>query len=312
MINQRRVVIDQVSPQVNCGNLPIKRVIGEIVKVNAHLLADGHDIIGASVLYRAENEKVWKGVRLDHVVNDEWEGSFVVETKGIVLYKVEAWIDYGLTWQHGIERKIEAGQNVKSELLEGAQILNRIKALAPKDVQSKIEEYSNIFEDTNRYSEADKIANSEDLHNIFYSFPERHLSNESKEYQIIVDREKAAFSTWYEFFPRSSSPETDVHGTFKDCERLLPRIAKMGFDTLYFPPIHPIGEVNRKGKNNTTTAVEGDVGSAWGIGSKYGGHKDIHPDLGSLDDFKSLIKSASNQGIEIAMDYALQAAPDHP
>ena len=127
-----------------------------------------------------------------------------------------------------------------------------------------------------------------------------------------MDRIKARFSTWYEFFPRSASHKNDVHGTFKDCEILLPRVAEMGFDTLYFPPVHPIGEVNRKGKNNTTEALKGDVGSTWGIGSKYSGHKDLHPQLGSMDDFKSLIKKANGLGIEIAMDYALQAAPDHP
>ena len=138
------------------------------------------------------------------------------------------------------------------------------------------------------------------------------MANASKELQIYVDRKKALFSTWYEFFPRSSSQTEGQHGTFKDCERLLPRIAEMGFDTLYFPPVHPIGEVNRKGKNNTTNAKEGDVGSAWGIGSQYGGHKDIHPQLGTVEDFKALIKKAKDLGIEIAMDYALQAAPDHP
>jgi len=130
--------------------------------------------------------------------------------------------------------------------------------------------------------------------------------------KVYVDRKKALFSTWYEFFPRSSSEEQGKHGTFKDCERLLPRVAAMGFDTLYFPPIHPIGEINRKGKNNTTNAQEGDVGSPWGIGSQYGGHKSTHPELGSIEDFISLVKKAQDLGIEVAMDYALQAAPDHP
>ena len=147
---------------------------------------------------------------------------------------------------------------------------------------------------------------------MFFANPTKILNNESKEYRVYVDRKKARFSTWYEFFPRSASETEGVHGTFKDCERLLPRIKNMGFDVVYLPPIHPIGEVNRKGKNNTTTTVPGDVGSTWGIGSKFGGHKDIHPELGSLDDFKSLIQRAKDNNLEIAMDYALQAAPDHP
>ena len=155
-------------------------------------------------------------------------------------------------------------------------------------------------------------ARSKKLHNIFEKYPAKILANTSKELKVYVDRPKARFSTWYEFFPRSASEKEGVHGTFKDCERLLPRVAQMGFDTLYFPPIHPIGEVNRKGKNNTATAVEGDVGSTWGIGSKYGGHKDIHPQLGTVEDFKTLIQKAKEYNIEIAMDYALQAAPDHP
>ena len=147
---------------------------------------------------------------------------------------------------------------------------------------------------------------------IFKKYPKKFLANTSKEYGVYVDRKKALFSTWYEFFPRSSSKQPGKHGTFKECIPLLGRVAEMGFDTLYFPPIHPIGEVNRKGKNNTTTTEKGDVGSCWGIGSKFGGHKDIHPELGTLEDFKELIGKAKELDIEIAMDYALQAAPDHP
>ena len=175
-----------------------------------------------------------------------------------------------------------------------------------------LEHLQHIFIADQDYDKAIKEAGSKKLHSIFIKYPEKKLANTSIPLQVYVDRKKARFSTWYEFFPRSSSETDGKHGTFKDCERLLPRVAKMGFDTLYFPPIHPIGEVNRKGKNNTTTAYEGDVGSTWGIGSKHGGHKGIHPQLGSLEDFKSLINKAKELNVEIAMDYALQAAPDHP
>ena len=151
------------------------------------------------------------------------------------------------------------------------------------------------------------------LEEVMRAFPEKKFaSTYDKGLIMYADREKAAFSTWYEFFPRSSSPKAGKHGTFKDCEKLLPRVAEMGFDTLYFPPVHPIGELNRKGKNNTTTAKKGDVGSPWAIGSKYGGHKAIHPELGTLEDFKKLVAKAKKLNIEIAMDFALQAAPDHP
>jgi starch synthase (maltosyl-transferring) len=312
MLNQTRIVIDYVSPQINNGDFFIKRVVNEIVSINAHVLVDGHDVISASVLYKHEKEKNWRETRLHHTVNDEWQASFIVEKQGFYTYKVEGWVDYALNWQHGIERKIDDGQHVKSELLEGILYLKPLLDKVSKDDAGYLQYCIDIFEDASRYNEAITEAKSERLHHIFYNHPEKHLANISKDYNIYVDRLKARFSTWYEFFPRSASEQSGVHGTFKDCERLLPRVEQMGFDTLYFPPIHPIGEVNRKGKNNTTQAKEGDVGSCWGIGSQYGGHKDIHPQLGSLDDFKQLIARAKEHNIEIAMDYALQAAPDHP
>ncbi|MGK0253739.1 MAG: starch synthase (maltosyl-transferring) [Mariniflexile sp.] len=312
MQNQRRVVIDYVSPSVNGGDFYIKRVVNEIVHIKAHILADGHDVLAASVLYKHENEKKWRETRIHLVVNNEWEGSFSVEKQGFYSYKVEAWVDYALNWQHGIERKIDDNQHVKSELLEGIAYLNEISEKALPNDQLYLAHLKNIFANETNYDEAIREATSDRLHHIFSGIPQKILANTSKEFRVYVDRKKARFSTWYEFFPRSASQQPGVHGTFKDCERLLPRVAKMGFDILYLPPIHPIGEVNRKGKNNTTTTVDGDVGSTWGVGSRFGGHEAIHPELGSLDDFKSLIQKAKEQHIEIAMDYALQAAPDHP
>lgn len=312
MHNQKRVVIDAVKPQINCGEFFIKRIVNEIVNVDAHVLVDGHDVIAASVLYKHEKERKWSEARMHHVVNDEWKASFTVEKQGFYSYMVEGWVDYALNWQHGIERKIDDSQHVKSELLEGIEYLKPLLKKATATEKDYIEHCIAIFGNENQYDNAIAEAKSERLHDIFYKYPEKQLANQSKELQIYVDRKKALFSTWYEFFPRSSSENEGEHGTFKDCERLLPRIANMGFDTLYFPPVHPIGEVNRKGKNNTTEAKDGDVGSAWGIGSKHGGHKDIHPQLGSVEDFKTLVKKAKDLNIEIAMDYALQAAPDHP
>jgi starch synthase (maltosyl-transferring) len=312
MQNQKRVVIDYVAPQINGGEFFIKRVVDEFVNVDAHVLVDGHDVIGASVLYKHEKERKWSESRMHLVVNDEWKSSFQVKKQGFYSYKVQGWVDYALNWQHGIERKIDDGQHVKSELLEGITLLKPLLKKASREEQDYLNYCIACFEDPEQYDSAIKEAKSSELHDIFMKYPEKHLANESKELQVYVDRKKARFSTWYEFFPRSASEQEGQHGTFKDCERLLPRIAQMGFDTLYFPPIHPIGYVNRKGKNNTTEAQQGDVGSAWGIGSPEGGHKAIHPKLGSLEDFKDLINKAKAQGIEIAMDYALQAAPDHP
>lgn len=312
MQDQRRVVIDYIAPSVNGGEFYIKRVVNELVNIKANVLADGHDVLGASVLFKHENEKKWRENRIHLVVNNEWEGAFQVEKQGFYSYKIETWVDYALNWQHGIERKIADNQHVNSELLEGVAYLNDVHEKVSHNDKLYLDHLKNIFLNEHNYNEAIQEATSQRLHHIFFNHPQKILANTSKEFKVYVDRKKARFSTWYEFFPRSASQHQGVHGTFKDCENLLPRVAKMGFDTLYLPPIHPIGEVNRKGKNNTTTTVEGDVGSTWGVGSHHGGHKAIHPQLGSLDDFKSLIQKAKEQNIEIAMDYALQAAPDHP
>ncbi|NQW36665.1 MAG: alpha-1,4-glucan--maltose-1-phosphate maltosyltransferase [Flavobacteriales bacterium] len=312
MQNQKRVVVDYVSPQVNGGEFHIKRVVNQIVNVNAHVLVDGHDIIAASVLYKHEGEKKWQEVRMQLDNNDEWFASFSVKKQGFYDYKVEGWVDYALNWQHGISCKIADKQNVKSELLEGVFYIKSILAKVSASENIYLKSLENIFSDTKMYDKAISEAKSKKLQNIFYKYPVKEFANSSKIYKVYVDRLKALFSTWYEFFPRSTSQKKNVHGTFKDCEKLLSRVAEMGFDTLYFPPVHPIGDVNRKGKNNTTEAKSGDVGSTWGIGSKYGGHKDLHPELGSLEDFKLLINKAKELNIEIAMDYALQAAPDHP
>ncbi len=312
MQNQKRVVIDYVYPQINNGEFFIKRVVNEVIQVQAHVFGDGHDLVGASVLFKHEKERKWKEARMHHVMNDEWQSSFTVEKQGFYDYKVQAWIDHAMNWQHGISRKIEDGQHVKSELLEGILLVKAILKAVTKQERIFLDNCMESFGDENRYDEAVGLAQSEELHNIFYKYPTKDHYNESKHYQVYVDRLKARFSTWYEFFPRSASEAEGQHGTFKDCIRLLPKIKRMGFDTVYLPPIHPIGELNRKGKNNTTEAMPDDVGSTWGIGSKHGGHMDIHPQLGSVDDFKALVKETKSLGMEIAMDYALQAAPDHP
>ncbi|MBS4041921.1 MAG: alpha-1,4-glucan--maltose-1-phosphate maltosyltransferase [Flavobacteriales bacterium] len=312
MQNQARVVIENIQPQLNGGQFYIKRIIDQWVHVTADVIADGHDVLVAVLQWKHEKEKQWCEVPMQLTTNDAWSAKFRVKQQGHYHYRVAAWVDYALNWQHGTERKINDGQYVKSELLEGAEYCKAILNKANKDEKKWLKEVIACFEDTAKYEQAIAFALSEELHQIFTSYPARILGVTSAEYPVYVDRKKALFSTWYEFFPRSASSTLGKHGTFKDCERLLPRVAEMGFDTLYFPPIHPIGEVNRKGKNNATTAQLGDVGSPWGIGSVHGGHQATHPELGTIEDFKSLVKTAKSYGIEIAMDYALQAAPDHP
>jgi starch synthase (maltosyl-transferring) len=311
-MKQERVVIENVNPQLQCGAYFIKRVIGEEVMVYADVLGDGHDVIQAEVSFRYEKEKAFTHVRMDHLGNDVHRASFTVKKQGFYDYKVAGWVDNPLNWQHGIEAKLKDNQTVSSELLDGVQYLKPLLKKATASEKSFVEQLIQEFQDPSAYEKAIKGAISSKLHELFVKYPLKTLVNESKTLQVYVDRKKANFSTWYEFFPRSAANEEGKHGTFKDSERLLPKIAAMGFDTVYLPPIHPIGEVNRKGKNNATTAQEGDSGVPWGIGSKYGGHKSIHPELGTEKDFRDFIKKASEYQLEVAMDLAFQAAPDHP
>jgi starch synthase (maltosyl-transferring) len=312
MQNQTRIVIENVLPQLDSGAFAIKRITGQKVVVTADVFSDGHDVIECCVKYKHENDKKWLEVRMTAIENDAWTAEFTVEKQGTYAYFVEGWVDYALNWQHGTERKIQDNQHVKSELLEGAEYVNAIVKLSDKSEAAYLKTVAKYFSDEKEYDKAIEAAMSPELTAIFKRYPVRFIENKSIELSVYVDRKKALFSTWYEFFPRSASEIEGKHGTFKDCEKLLPRVAEMGFDTLYFPPIHPIGEVNRKGKNNATNAQQGDVGSPWGIGSHLGGHKSTHPELGTIDDFKKLVKKAQDLGIEVAMDYALQAAPDHP
>lgn len=312
MINQSRVIIENVHPQLEGGLHPIKSITGEYIPVSATVIGDGHDIIACSLLSKHQSERKWAEVRMQEGVNDSWAASFETAKQGLYQYKIEAWVDHALNWRHGIIRKIEDNQHVNSELLEGAEYLQEVAKSANKSEVAYLKELIAAFKNAEQYDHSIEQAVSGKLYELLFKYPIKTLVNETLVFKCYADREKARFSTWYEFFPRSAAKEEGAHGTFKDCEALLPRVAKMGFDVLYFPPVHPIGRVNRKGKNNTTEALEGDVGSPWGIGGEEGGHKSLHPDLGNEADFKSLVDKAKEMGIEVAMDFALQAAPDHP
>jgi starch synthase (maltosyl-transferring) len=312
MLNQKRVVIENVLPQLNSGAFFIKRIVGQNIIVSADILSDGHDIMKAAVHFKHEKDKKWTEIKMLSLPNDSYVTEFKVENQGFYSYFVEAWIDYALNWQYGIGKKINDNQKVTSELLEGVEYIKPLLSIVDASEKKYLGELILLFSDNEKYENAIDEAKSDKLKEIFEKYPTKFLANKSEELKVYVDRKKALFSTWYEFFPRSASKVEGQHGTFKDCEKLLPKIAKMGFDTLYFPPIHPIGEINRKGKNNATNADKDDVGSPWGIGSQYGGHKSTHPKLGTIDDFKKLVNAANDLGIEITMDFALQAAPDHP
>ena len=311
-LRQQRVVIENITPQLHCGAFFVKRVVGESVMVYADVLGDGHDIIQAELQYKHENERNYSSIRMEDLVNDVYRASFKVLKQGFYTYRVSAWVDHAQNWQHGIEAKLKDNQRVNSELLDGVRHLEYLSKKVGASDKKYIQDVIESFKNKDLYAKAVKEAVSEKLHELFVENPNRVLANTSAELQVYVDRLKANFSTWYEFFPRSSSPVEGKHGTFKDCEHILPKIAEMGFDVLYFPPIHPIGEVNRKGKNNVTNAAEGDSGVPWAIGSKLGGHKEIHPELGTEKDLQSLIKKAKELNLEVALDLAFQAAPDHP
>lgn len=310
---QVRVIIENVTPEIDNGKFYSKRVVNEYVNVQADVFGDGHDVVNAHVIYKHENDKKWTEVPMKELVNDRWEATFKVEKQGHYLYTVEAWVDYALNWQHNIERKIEDDQTVDVELLDGVQYLKSAKKSANASEKTYLDTLIKTFSDKKEYQTAIKEASGKKLESIFKKYPSNPFKlTYEKELEVYVDREKALFSTWYEFFPRSASSKVGKHGTFKDCEQILPEVQKMGFDTLYFPPIHPIGNEFRKGKNNSTTAQKGEPGSPWAIGSAEGGHRDILPELGTLADFKRLIKKAGELDIELVMDFALQCAPDHP
>jgi starch synthase (maltosyl-transferring) len=310
---RNRTIIEQVLPEVNNGQFFIKRIPGEKVVVTADIYGDGHDHLRAALHYRHESQKRWKEVFMEELENDTWTAAFTAEKKGFYHYKLEAWIDHLLHWYEGFIKKHEAGQDMSVELKIGASYLRGAAAQYPKTKAKQLEKIADQLVAENGYEAAVQLVRSSDFKQVMASTPYKQFQTEyDKGLSVRVGWEKELYSTWYELFPRSTSREAGKHGTFKDVEELLPRVQEMGFDVLYMPPIHPIGKINRKGKNNATETREGEPGSPWAIGSDEGGHKAIHPELGSLDDYKSLLKKAKSMGIDIAFDLAFQCAPDHP
>jgi starch synthase (maltosyl-transferring) len=303
---QKRVIIENVQPEVEKGLYPAKRTVGETVDVTADIFCDGHDHLRAHLLYRKESEEQWQTVEMEHRVNDVWAASFKVTEKGFYVFTVLAWIDHFDTWYDGFRKKANANVDVHVELLEGMDFLRRLS----KGKEASLEEAITRLQ--GEYTQAIEFVLSPAFGELVHNYPLiEHAVMPEQQWRVSVEHKKANFSTWYELFPRSASLE-DKHGTFRDVIRLLPRISAMGFDVLYLPPIHPIGKVNRKGKNNSVTSQPGEPGSPWAIGSEEGGHKSIHNELGTLEDYKKLISEAKKYNIDIALDVAFQCAPDHP
>jgi starch synthase (maltosyl-transferring) len=310
---RKRVVIEAVSPEINSGRYPIKRVTGEKVVVQADIFADGHDLVSAMLLSKGPNDSRWKEVSMRFIGNDRWEGEFVVEEIGIYHYTIDGWVDHFKTWQMDLKKKFEAGQDISVAILVGVEYIEEASKKASDVDKNKLIEFANSLRNESDKEKALLLAQREELNELMDRYPDRRFATRyEKELSVVVDRTKALFSAWYEVFPRSCISQSGRHGTFKDCEATLPEIARMGFDILYLTPIHPIGKTNRKGKDNSPVAQPDDEGSPWAIGSDEGGHKSIHPDLGTMEDFEKLLEKAKDYGMDMAMDLAFQCSPDHP
>jgi starch synthase (maltosyl-transferring) len=270
-----RIQIQDVWPSVDCGRFPVKRTVGEPVEVWADVFRDGHDVLGAAVLYRRPPSRRWLEAPLVHTGNDRWRGTFVPDELGRWQFSVAAWVDQHASWRDEVRRKHEAGQaDLASELQEGAALLGR----GSLDVATAL---------------ADDSADRSELTTL------------ARPLEVIVDPLLARFGAWYELFPRS-------WGGFRGVARVVPQLAELGFDVVYLPPVHPIGHTNRKGRNNTLTAEAGDPGSPWAIGGTDGGHTALHPELGDEAEFERMVAAARAAGVEIALDFAIQTSPDHP
>lgn len=306
-----RVVIEAVSPRVVGEVFAVKRVVGEAVRVEADIFTDGHDLLSAVILHRRVGAE-WAETALSPLVNDRWSGDFTVVAEGAHEFKVAAWVDHFKTWRYEMTKRAAAGQDLSVEFLIGAQMIES----AARHARSARGELMEFAERVGK-SDADagmrlEAAMDERLAALMFSeAPRRFVAESDGIVPLWVDRVRARFSSWYELFPRSAG-DGRSHGTLRDVVGRLDRIASMGFDVLYLPPIHPIGLAFRKGKNNTLTPGPDDVGSPWAIGAAEGGHDAIHPKLGTEKDFAALVSEAGKRGIEIALDLALQCSPDHP
>jgi starch synthase (maltosyl-transferring) len=310
-----RVVIENVLPEINGGRFPITRTPGEHVTVSADIFCDGHDVVDAVLQFREDGDEAWHEEPMVFVDNDRWESQFRVGEVGTYFYTLRGWVDRFKTWSRDLIKKADAGQNLALDLKTGAQfVAGAAGGAIPTDAQ-KLRAFAEQLRKVDGGEGVAAIALAEDPELISLMSVYRDRSGDTiyeKELVVRVDRPRARFSTWYEMFPRSCTNSAQRPGTLRDCAEYVEYVADMGFDVLYLPPIHPIGLTERKGKNNSTTPGPSDPGSPWAIGSKDGGHKAIHPELGAFADLAALREKAEKYGIELAMDIAFQCSPDHP
>jgi starch synthase (maltosyl-transferring) len=312
-----RAVIDAVRPCVDGGRFAAKRVVGDEMQVEADCFTDGHDVVRAMLRWRCAGESFFHETEMTPQPNDVFRGSFPLRALGQHEYTVAAWVDHFESWRHELERRVDP-QDILIAAQVGAALIDEAAERARGSERRALAQWASKLRDGAADPAADpralkELALDEALGAVAAAHPDRRLQTTfALTLPVFADRERARHSTWYELFPRSASTQPGRHGTFKDVEARLPYVAEMGFDVLYFPPIHPIGRVRRKGRNNTLTPEPGDVGSPWAIGADEGGHTAILPELGTVEDFRHLVARAAEHGIEIAMDIAFQCAPDHP
>ena len=306
----RRVVVENVYPEVDCGRFPIKRTAGETVIVNADIHADGHDVVAAALLFRRKGDDSWHEVPMAPEGNDRYRASFRVDALGRYEYTIEGWIDRFSTWRTDLSKKFGAGQDVEADLIEGANIVRTYAGGAGAGAHR----LASVLADTSLLAERRVgIALGAELQRAMAARADRSRATRyDRVLEVMVEPVRARFGAWYEMFPRSAGTDPSRSATFDEAAARLSYVAGMGFDVLYLPPIHPIGTSFRKGPNNALTAQPGDPGSPWAIGSREGGHKAIEPGLGTIEDFHRFVNAARGHGLEIALDLAYQTSPDHP
>lgn len=306
-----RITVENVTPSIDGGRFPIKRIPGERIRVSARVFCDGHDLVCARIIFRKRGNSLWQQAEMHSQGNDLWAGEFTVSEIGLHEYSVEGWIDRFGTWQADTKKKHQAGVDIKVELQIGLSHIENAQNVASGADAQALAGFGEMIR-SGSLDDAVSAALSPELSALMKKYPDRTGAGQYTPALLVkLERKKARFSSWYELFPRSTGA-AHLHGSLRDCERLLPAIARMGFDVLYLPPVHPIGTTARKGKNNALKAESHDPGSPWAIGGKEGGHKALHPQLGTLEDFDHFVKSARELGLEIALDIAFQCSPDHP
>ena len=308
-----RVVIVRVLPEIEGGRFPIKRVLGDQTKVTAHVFTDGHDLLSVSLLSRPRGSKSWLRTPMKTLGNDEWEGEFTVSELRTHMYTVSAQLDRFGSWRRDTLIKLSAGQDVQVDMEIGAALFKAYAAERRGAESARLIDAAEELMAGANATSIDRLFDDELIVALLSQWVDKDsMVAYERELLVTIDPQIAVFGAWYEMFPRSAGTEQGKHGAFKDVVGQLDRVARMGFDILYLPPIHPIGATFRKGKNNTLNPTAADVGSPWAIGSAEGGHKAIHPQLGTIEDFDHLVKEADRRGLAIALDIAFQCSPDHP